>query len=111
MLPLVRRGVHIMRFYLVVILYLAATAEDILKMVPVKIFLNFGNPFCTLQLGFWKFLSTSVFLNYEVLTIKVFLQAFNPTQKSIGIPKFYRARIIDYLYLFKKLETKSKFMD
>ena len=37
---------------------------DLLKMVDVEILLNFGNCFCTLQLGFWKFLSGIMFLHY-----------------------------------------------
>ena len=37
---------------------------DLLKMVPVEILVNFGNYFCTLQLGFCKFLSEIVFLHY-----------------------------------------------
>ena len=36
---------------------------DLLKMVRVEILPNFGNYFCTLELGFWKFLSWIVFLH------------------------------------------------
>ena len=39
---------------------------DLLKMVPVKILLNFGNYFRTLQLRFSKFLSGIVFLHYAL---------------------------------------------
>ena len=41
---------------------------DLLKMVPVEILLNIGNYFCTLQLGFRKFISWKVFLHYKVCT-------------------------------------------
>ena len=63
---------------------------DLLKMVTVKILLNFGNYFRTLQLGFLKFLSGIVFLHYLVRTIGLFFlqahsiwpkpRAFNPDQ-------------------------------
>ena len=72
---------------------------DSLKMVPVKILLNFGNYFHTLQLGFWKFLSGIVFLHRYVRTIGLFFsqahsiwpkpRAFNPDRKSMGTPTFY----------------------
>ena len=45
---------------------------DLLKMVPIEIFLNFGNYFRTLQLGFGKFLSGIVFLHHYVRTIELF---------------------------------------
>ena len=48
--------------YIVLIYFTADT--DLLKMVHVKILLNFENYFCTLLLKFRKFLSGIVFLHY-----------------------------------------------
>ena len=48
--------------YSVLIYFTADT--DLLKMVHVKILLNFEYYFCTLLLGFRKFLSGIVFLHY-----------------------------------------------
>ena len=61
--PLFR--IHCTAFYYFPSIKARHTADrDLLKMVPVEILLNFGNYFCTLQLGFWKFLSGIVFLYY-----------------------------------------------
>ena len=72
---------------------------NLLKSVPVKILLNFGNYFRTLQLGFWKFLSGIVFFHHYVRTIGIFFsqahsiwpkpRAFNPDRKSMGTLTFY----------------------
>ena len=58
---------------------------DVLKMVRVQILLNFGNYFCTLQLGFWKILSGIVFFHYMYYIQGFFLQAHSigPSQEPL----------------------------
>ena len=58
---------------------------DLLKMFHVEILLNFGNYFCSLKLGFWKFLSGIVFsllFFWQTHSNWPKPRAFNHAQKS-----------------------------
>ena len=80
---------------------------DLLKMVYVEIVLNVGNYFCTLQLGFWKFLS-SISLSFIITKFYKFLRQKWPQKMHLkNVVITYESRILKFKKQQKVLNQKA----